>query len=111
MNIINRTPHPITIRTPGGDLTFEPSGVVARVATKEYEIGTLEGVPVIHRTFGDVEGLDDRQSDTAYIVSSIVLEEARSQGIFGNLFAPDSGPTAIRDEKGSIVAVTRLVGA
>ncbi len=28
-----------------------------------------------------------------------------------NVYAPDTGPTAIRDERGQVIAVTRLVVA
>ena len=110
MDFINRTPHAIVIRTDNGDITLEPTGVVARVVTKEYTVGTVEGgIPIVKRIFGEVQGIDDLPDDAICIVSSLVLEAAKAKGVSYNLYAPDTGPTAVRDEKGQIVAVTRLI--
>lgn len=106
--MINLTPHAITIRTPeGGDITIPPSGVVAKVATQEEMVDTLNGVPVIRRTFGAVTGLT-LPAQEPVLVSSMVLG-ALPQGT-RNVFAPDTGATAIR-ENGQVVAATRLVAA
>ena len=55
--------------------------------------------------------VDGIAGEAICIVSSLVLEAAKAQGCAERLYAPDTGPTAIRDESGQIVAVTRLVGA
>ncbi|RME25645.1 MAG: hypothetical protein D6800_07370, partial [Candidatus Zixiibacteriota bacterium] len=60
------------------------------------------------RALGDVEGLPDPQDGTVYLVSSMVLSAVRGRR---DVVAPDTGPTAIRDETGRITAVTRLVVA
>ena len=107
--MLNLTPHPISIRRPdGSDLTIQPSGTVARVATVETVVGIcpVTGVPVVSRAFGDVQGLPD--DGTPCIVSALVLSACAGRPA---TFAPDTGPTAIRDEKGFVVAVTRLVAA
>lgn len=108
--MLNLTPHPITLRTAEGEVTFPPSGTVARVATIETVIGSLmvEGieVPVVSRVFGEVTGLPEE--GTACIVSSMVLDAVKGRH---GVYAPDSGPTAIRGEKGFVIAVTRLVAA
>ena len=106
MRFMNLTPHPITIRCADGDMVIEPSGHVARVATVEEDAGNIVGVPTIRRTLGDVEGLPDPQDGTVYIVSSMVLSAVRGRD---DVVAPDTGPTAVRDDDGRIVAVTRLV--
>jgi hypothetical protein len=106
--MINLTPHPITLRLPDGqDVTLPPSGAVARVSMIEESIGTVAGVPLIRRRPGPVIGLPD--GDQPCIVSSMVLA-ALPAGAPG-VYAPDTGPTAIRDERGLVIAVTRLVGA
>lgn len=108
--MINLTPHPITIRTPDGDVTLPPSGAVARVAVHEGSIRpvTVDGlqVPAAGRYFGIVEGLPEE--GVPCIVSSLVLGRVPDRD---GVFAPDTGPTAIRDTSGHIVAVTRLVSA
>lgn len=104
--MINLTPHPITLRTPQGDLTFPPSGTLARVSTTDVQVGTLHGLPVIRRQFGQVTGLP-ADCSAGVIVSAMVLG-ALPAGT-PDVYAPDSGPTAVRDTNGQIVAVTRLV--
>jgi hypothetical protein len=104
--MINLTPHTITLRLPNGDeVCFAPSGQTARVETIEEIVQDPNSpVPVVTRKFGAV-------SDNVVpfsIVSSLVLEALPKDRAFA-VYAPDTGPTAIRDEKGRVIAVTRLV--
>lgn len=118
MNILNATPHAIVFRGPEGDVTFPPSGQVARVETVETDLGNIiDGMPVIRRGLGKVtipesplvSGFDDGEMIRGFvIVSSMVLEAAKGTDRAADLIAPDTGPTAIRD-KGQVVAVTRWV--
>jgi len=108
MKIVNLTPHTINIKINDKTLSVAPSGEVARVATIEKVIGEVDGIPIVERTFGDVEGLPAPQKDTIYLVSSMVLAAVKERD---DVFAPDTGASAIRDEAGRIVAVTRLVKA
>ena len=74
--MLNLTPHPITLKCLDGDeITFPPSGIVARVYTVESVVGTIDVFPpeiaecdeqrntnghriqVVRRTFGEVIGL------------------------------------------------------
>lgn len=122
--MINLTQHAITLRTVHGDITFPPSGTIARVSTVETIIGFIDVVPsgvpetdeqgntnchriaVVSRSFGDVEGLPPE--GVQCIVSSMVADAV--PGRIG-VFAPDSGKTAVRNDKGLVIAVTRLVAA
>jgi hypothetical protein len=86
---------------------------VARVATEETVVSSvaLNGatIPVVVRQFGQATGLP--VEDEGCIVSSLVLEAVRAQQPWRRqVFAPDTGATAIRDDAGRIVAVRRLVG-
>lgn len=121
--MLNLTPHAITLRTSHGDITYPPSGTIARVATVENVVGHAEivppgvpetdeqgnsnatRVPVIARSFGAVEGLPPE--GVPCIVSALVAGAVPGRA---GVYAPDSGPTAIR-ENGQVVAVTRLVAA
>ena len=105
--MINLTPHPITVRTAAGVVTFPPSGTIARVTSSETAIGAcpVTGAPIIKREWGAVTGLPPK--GTVCIVSSLILDRVPGRA---GVFAPDTGPTAIR-ENGQIVAVTRLVAA
>jgi hypothetical protein len=107
--MLNLTPHAITVRAPDGtDHVFPPSGTIARVSMLEQQIGVcaVTRAPVITRTAGSPFGLPDY--GTPCIVSAMVL--AACPGRSG-VFAPDTGATAIRDDRGRVVAVTRLVAA
>ena len=109
---VNLTPHPITLRGEGGDQVIQPSGEVARVSqTPGEEIGAVNGIPVYSAPVtGAVEGLPQPQDDTVYIVSGMVLAHCQGRE---DVFGPGTGPKdgAVRNEKGHIVAVTRLIAA
>lgn len=104
--MLNLTPHPITLRSDAGEVTYPPSGTVARVSTVETVIGDYAGIPVVSRAFGEVTGLPE--DGTPCIVSAMVLSAVPGRA---GVYAPDTGDTAIRNEKGFVVAVTRLVAA
>lgn len=115
MKLLNLTPHAIVIQAPDGvQITIPPSGQVARVTTEERIVDELDGVPIVVRTTGevvvtcttdDVVGLPDE--GIPCLVSAMVLAAVPGRM---NVYAPDSGATAIR-ENGQVVAVTRLVAA
>ena len=108
MKIINLTLHAITF-TPSADetQTITSSGV-ARVATTPGQDlgGGLWSAP----TWGDVEGLPAPRPDTIYVVSALVAGRCVGRD---DVFSPGTGPQdgAVRNERGQIVAVTRLIQA
>ena len=107
--MINLTPHAITVRAADGtDTTYPPSGTVARVSTTDEVVGAcpVTGAPIVRRVFGEVTGLPEE--GTPCLVSALVLSAVPGRA---GVYAPDTGPTAIRNEAGQIVAVTRLVAA
>lgn len=109
--MLNLTPHAITIRHNEVDTTIEPSGSVARVSTSSVDAGVcpVTGAPIIKTIYGDVEGLGS-PSDGPVLVSALVLGRLGPEWS-GVAFAPATGPAdgAIRNDKGHIVAVTKLV--
>ena len=114
MNLKNLTPHAITIRQANGnDITIPTSGAVARVSAvprDAYE-DIRSPVPILPSpVWGVVENLPEPLAGWIYIVSGLVLAQCVGRG---DVFAPATGPQdgAIRNEKGHIVAVTRLVSA
>ena len=106
--MLNLTPHEIVVVVSGREHTFPASGTVARVATTDEVVGhcPITHAPIIQRVTGQVDGLPTW--DVPVIVSAMVLAACPGRP---NTFAPDTGPTAIRNEKGHIVSVTRLVAA
>lgn len=112
MRLINLTPHEVTIALPDGRMiTIPPSGRVARVSTVQEIIGTVEtpdgyAIPVVETRFGEIDGLPEPEDGTIYIVSSLVAQAVA--GRREDVMAPDTGPTALRDGDGRILAVRRL---
>ncbi len=107
---INLTPHALSLVDLNGvQVDIAPSGTIARVGTKEtLQPDVIAGMPVILREMGQVENLPPMQEGKAYLVSGMVLDALRGSGR-SDVFAPDTGATAIRNEKSQVIAVTRLV--
>ena len=100
------------------ELILKPSGVIARVDFNKVHdvILEIEGgvdITVVRRQFGKLFIPPDLEKlGTHFIVSSLVLEAMRhfrKMTTFNNFFCPDTGPSALRDSKGSIEAVVRLI--
>jgi hypothetical protein len=112
-NLINLTPHALTLRAADGtDTVIPPSGTVARVSSTPGPLETVAGVPVPvagMQTFGGVEGLPVTTPGTMFIVSALVLSALR--GSRPDVVGPGTGPNdgTVRNEKGHVIAVTRLV--
>ena len=109
---INLTPH--TIRVIDVDRVVHEipaSGTVARVDTIETEQASVsvDGAlfSVKSRTMGAVSGLPDPNGVSIFLVSSMVLDAVQGRN---DVFAPDTGKTAVRDERGLVWAVTGLIG-
>jgi len=110
--IVNLTPHPISLANEAGEVTEtiapHPAGP-ARCKTQSVPTGRdVEGVKVFRNTFGNVEGLPAPTEGFSYIVSSIVLAAVDDSRV--DVVAPDTGPTAVRDENGRILAVRQFSG-
>jgi hypothetical protein len=104
MNIINLTPHAITLRTDAQEVIFLVSDTIARVQQETIATGnTVAGFPVYTSAFGSVI-MPDAVEDTYYIVSAMVLTALA--GTRQDVVAPRTDATAIRNEAGHIVAVT-----
>lgn len=80
-NIINLTPHEISIVNEEGNVIkiFESAGV-ARAAQNDVQIGMLEGIPIIETTFGEPVDLPEYSQGTYYIVSALTAKAASLSG-------------------------------
>lgn len=109
MKVVNLTPHEITVNSQ----VFPTSGIVARVETVEKELSKMiNNMPIVSRTIGKVDfGMELPEPETVYLVSSMVLDAIPTDSSWVSVcFSPDTGKTAIRNDKGHIVSVTRLIG-
>lgn len=119
MKVVNLMKHDCTIALAGYTTTYPPSGTVATVEEKitpngdrflENKVEAYESglqVPIVKREFGEVQGLPEPQPGILYLVSSMVLAAVPDRK---DVFAPDSGQSATRNEKGHVVAISRLIG-
>jgi hypothetical protein len=112
MNLVNLTPHAITVQADDGQtLTVPPSGVVARASTTRTVVPTTGPYRITSQALGEVEGLPEQpQPNTLYVVSGLVLAALAAGGStqYPHLVAPDTGADAIRDG-GQVVAVRGFV--
>ena len=116
MRVRNLTPHTIKIKPkPETNLVFSihPSGL-ARVNMQyiasdnlpvtfgiaDIPIETVKSIP------GDVIGLPDPERDTVYVVSAMVAQAVPDRR---DVYAPDTGSSAVRDGDDNILYVTRLI--
>ena len=119
---VNLTPHPIRLRTVADDTTAvardddivvppAPEGPARVSTTPGAPEGDLSGVALYGPTqFGEVEGLPEPQADTVHIVSALVGGRVSGRQ---DVVQPGTGPAddVVRNDKGHIFAVTRLVRA
>ena len=125
MQFKNLTKHDINIKTfsPADPiekffLIIHPSGEEAIVEMKysdmDYQMADIHvvkpapqlGIQTVNASVGRVIGLPEPQEDVCYIVSAMVAQAVPERT---DVYAPDTGDTAIRDKKGNITQVTRLV--
>lgn len=107
--LINLTPHEITIYDPTGQRILRriASTGVARVTVSQTETGDIDGIPAVRGVDGPVTGLSASRTGTWLIVSDRVKQAARFGGRT-DLCAPDTAGAAVRDPSGQILGVWRL---
>ena len=109
MSLLNLTPHTIKVMTHYGELyEFEPCGTVARVSTtsKVLSQDVCPGFVVNVTEYGNVEGIPEAGTEQ-FLVSAMVLDRLGSE-YSGWAFAPDTGPSAVRNDKGHVDYVVQL---
>lgn len=116
--IINLTPHNIHVYNIAGEFqTFPASGTVARVSSTQQVLPNIEipmevdtgglGTYTVNKTvWGEVIDLPAPEADVFYLVSALVLGQCTNRP---DVIGPDTGPTAVRNDKGHIVAVRGFV--
>jgi hypothetical protein len=102
MNLVNLTPHPVTV----GGVTIPSTGVV-RCAEVRERVGTIAvsddvQVPLMRVSLGQVEGLPEPSPDTVYIVSRLVADACPDRD---DLAVPDM---IVRDAEGRIIGCDAL---
>lgn len=109
MKFINLTPHEVVLSNPFLNLSFKPSGVVARVdmsyERRLIEAEVIEGmklsIPCQTAPRAKVINLPDPQKGVYYIVSSYVAQVVRRE----DLISPLTDSSAERDSNGNVLSV------
>lgn len=104
MNIINMTPHPVTICDNTGNIvrTFPSSGKTIRLSSKTVYTGEIDGIPITKTVFGEPEGLPPYKKGTFYIVSQLVKNGLTERD---DLLVPAE---VVRDSCGAIIGCKSL---
>ncbi len=102
----NLTPHDIVVYVGNTEHVFVKSGEVARVSVTDVVIGHEDGIEIVVSNFGGVVGVPEVGGEK-FLVSAMVLG-ALGVEYRGQAFAPDTGASAIRNNDGQVVGVTRL---
>ena len=104
--IKNFTPHEITFILEGGTtVTFPPQGEPIRLEMEAKETISAGDFPCV-ANFVMGHNLPPEEEGVYLLVSSMILAAFPNRL---DLVAPDTGPTATRNEKGHIVGVCRFV--
>ncbi len=113
MNLVNATPHPVTlVGEDGATVTLPPSGIAPRVGSTKTHAGTVEvagvSVAIEAETPTALDGLPEPESGTYLIVSRVVAAAAPGRS---DLLVPG---VPVRDAAGNVIGcrtLSRLVPA
>ena len=100
---VNLLGHDITI---SGHGTLPKSENPCKVETKQRIIGKVAGIPIAETHFEKIVNLPDPEDGVYYIVSRVTMDFVPFDR--EDVFCVDTGPSAVRDENGQVVAVTQL---
>ena len=116
----NLTPHPITLVIAESApknihdyhrilcVEIPASGTIARVEFSEPEIQEIDGFKIHEAiTVKGIVYLPEPIPNVMLLVSGLVREQLRNSGRM-DVFSPDTGITAIRNDKGGVFAVRAL---
>lgn len=101
MKIVNLTPHPI--RIVNSEVREIPSSGVVRISEVTIQVGDVDGIPLVRKTYGQAEGLPEPQPDTLYIVSTMVRAAHPERT---DLASPGD---LVRDEQGNVIGCRNLI--
>jgi hypothetical protein len=104
MNIVNLTPHSISILDASGEpRVIPPSGNIARVKTESREVARENGIQFFRSVKGEVMGLPAPCFCTVFLVSAMVREAVRFRS---DVVSPGE---LVRDDKGNPIGCKGLV--
>jgi hypothetical protein len=100
---VNLIGHDITISGYG---TLTKAENPCRVITKQRVIGKVADIPIVETQFESIDNLPEPENGVYYIVNRISMDFIPFDR--EDVLCVDTGPSAVRDENGQVVAVTQL---
>ena len=103
-NIINMTPHPVTVVDADGNVitTFPKGDSMIRLSVSTVDAGSVGNVKLTKTVFGEPVGLPNFSEGTFYIVSQLVKNALPSRT---DLLVPAE---VVRDSNGNILGCKSL---
>ena len=102
MKFINLTPHQLNIT----DTIVPTSGTIVRIDYEENQLDFVENIPVYQNNLPVLVDMPEPQENIIYLVSGMVLPFCGGRT---DVFAPDTGSRAVRNDAGHITSVTSLL--
>lgn len=96
----------------GHDITISGYGTLQKcdnpcyVETEQKFYDKISGIPVMVTECKNIVNLPEPENGVYYIVNRITMDYVPIERY--DVFCVDTGPTAIRDENGQVIAVTQL---
>jgi len=116
MEILNLTPHPLTIYSEGGEEITVPSAGALRLQQREERCGQLGEIPVVRTQYGELELPEGVDITGKFVVVSTLVAQGAADKLLElgakAVLVPNTGPTsygAVRDETGRIKGVRSLI--
>ena len=101
--LVNLIGHEIKI---AGYATLPKADKPCYVKTNQIIIGKIDGIPIAKTEFDAIVNLPDSEDGVYYIVSRICMDYVPFNR--EDVLCVDTGPTALRDDNGQVIAVTQL---
>ena len=107
MKIVNLTPHALNFIGANSETVLTvPSSGVARAKQTRFAVGSVEAggavLPVMHTTYGEVEGLPEPEAGTIYVVSALTAQAVPERV---DVYITDD---AVRDDAGRVIGCRGL---
>ena len=103
--VVNLTPHTVRVCVGKDIFSLEPSGKVARLRIKTTPHGTVQKMPIVLSSDGEIMNVPEPEEGVVYIASSVVAKALKRDDVL----SPDTtNDGVLQDGDGNVFAVKRL---